>query len=130
APSFRVQAYGMTGYTDLFTNRQLTALTTFSDLVGEARELVLRDALAAGMPEGDRLEASGGDAAAYADAVATYLGFSVSKATNVGSSLTSWMSDRGALRETFARQAIPMVWDFAESNPLAEGGGTFAAALE
>jgi len=130
APSFRVQAYGMNDYTDLFTNRQLTALTTFSDLVGEARERVLHDALAAGMPEGDRLEAGGTGAAAYADAVATYLGLGVSKTTNVGSSLTSWMSDRGAFRETFARQAIPMVWDFAEANPLGHGGATFAAAIE
>jgi putative DNA methylase len=127
---FSPPAYGLTEFSDLFTNRQLTALTTFSDLVAEARERVLADARAAGLPEGTRLEQGGTDAAAYADAVATYLGFSVSKATNVGSSLTSWMSDRGAFRETFARQAIPMVWDFAESNPLWNGGGTFSSAIE
>src|SRR5690606_35178674 len=100
------------------------------DLVTEAREQVLQDALASGMPAGDRLEAGGTGAAAYADAVATYLAFAVSKSTNVGSSLTSWMSDRGAFRETFARQAIPMVWDFAEANPLIESGGTFWSAIE
>src|SRR5690606_2859164 len=64
ALGFRVQGYGMTRHADLFTPRQLTALTTFSDLVKEAREKVLADALAAGMPEGDRLEAGGKDAAA------------------------------------------------------------------
>jgi len=122
--------YGLDTFASLFTNRQLTALTTFSDLVAEARERVLADARAAGLPEGDRLQVGGTGAAAYADAVATYLGFSVSKATNVGSALTSWMSDRGAFRETFARQAIPMVWDFAESNPLWDGGGTFSSAIE
>ena len=79
APSFRVQAYGMNRWSDLFTPRQLTALTTFSDLVMEARERVLADALAAGLPEGDRLEAGGTGAAAYADAVATYLGLGVSR---------------------------------------------------
>ena len=71
-----VQHYGLTRWADLFTNRQLLALTTFSDLVMEARERVLRDALAAGAPAGDRLEAGGTDAEAYADAVATYLGIS------------------------------------------------------
>lgn len=116
-------AYGLTKFSDLFTNRQLTALTTLSDLVMEVRSKVLADALAQGLPEGDRLEAGGSGAAAYADAVAIYLGLAVSKSTNVNSALTSWMSDRGAFREVFARQAIPMVWDFAEANPLGTAGG-------
>ena len=71
---FRVQNYGLTQFSDLFTDRQLLALTTFSDLVMEARERVLRDALAGGAPAGDRLESGGTDGEAYADAVATYLG--------------------------------------------------------
>jgi putative DNA methylase len=115
ALGFRVQAYGMTRHRDLFTDRQLVALTTFSDLVGEAREKVLADAIAAG------LDAS--RATAYADAIATYLAFVVDKGANLWSSITSWMNDRGALRETFARQAIPMVWDFAEANPFSGSGG-------
>ena len=130
APSFRVQAYGMNKWVDLFTNRQLVALTTFSDLVLEARERVLADALAAGQPEGDRLEAGGADASAYADAVATYLGFIQSKMTNLSSSITTWMSDRGAFRETFARQALPMAWDFAEANCLQDGGGGWLTFLD
>ena len=130
ALSFRVQAYGMTEWVDLFTNRQLNALTSFSDLIAEARELVIRDALAAGMEMGLPLEQGGIYAAAYADTVATYLAMAVSKSTNVGSTLTSWMSDRGAFRETFARQAIPMVWDFAEANPLGIQGGTFFSAVD
>src|SRR5699024_9072583 len=79
APSFRVQAYGFRDYTDLFTPRQLTALTTFSDLVGEARDRILADALAAGFAKGVRLGDGGTDAAAYADAVATYLGLAQSR---------------------------------------------------
>ena len=75
--------YGLTRVADLFTNRQLLALTTFSDLVMEARERVLRDALAAGVPPGDRLESGGTDAEAYADAVATYLGLGVSRMTDL-----------------------------------------------
>lgn len=125
-----VVRYGLTTFASLFTDRQLTALTVFSDLVGEARELVFQDAMAAGVPLGERLEPGGTGAAAYADAVATYLGLVVSKLTNLQSSLTSWMSDRGAFRETFARQAIPMIWDYAESNPLGDVGGGFLTTLE
>ncbi|MGY1994689.1 DUF1156 domain-containing protein [Mycolicibacterium fortuitum] len=122
--------YGLVTFADLFTPRQLTALTTFSDLVTEARERVLEDALSAGMPEGERLEAGGTGAAAYADAVATYLGFVQSKMTNLSSSITTWMSDRGAFRETFARQALPMAWDFAESNVLSDAGGGWPTFLD
>src|SRR5690606_14839394 len=87
ALGFRVQGYGMTRHADLFTPRQLTALTTCSDLVKEARDKVLADALAAGMPEGDRLEAGGKDAAAYADAISIYLGLAVSRGADIGNSL-------------------------------------------
>ncbi len=126
ALGFRVQQYGMTTYADLFTPRQLVALTTFSDLVGEACEKVRADAICAGLPNNDEgIEAGGTDSRAYAEAVATYLAFGVDKAANLWSSITSWMSDRGALRETFARQAIPMVWDFAEANPFSSSGGSF-----
>lgn len=118
APSFRVQAYGFETYADLFTNRQLVALTTFSDLVMEARERVLADALAAGLPQGDRLEAGGTGAAAYADAVATYLGCAVSRYADMSNSLCSWNQTNQNLRALFARQAIPMTWDFAEANPF------------
>ena len=127
---FSPPAYGMREFSDLFTNRQLVALTTLSDLVSEARNKVLEDALAAGIPAGERLEDGGAGAEAYADAVATYLGLAVSKAANVGSSLAGWMSDRGAFRETFARQAIPMTWDYVEINPLGKFGGTFSAGLD
>ncbi|MEN4464813.1 DUF1156 domain-containing protein [Mycolicibacterium conceptionense] len=131
APSFRVQAYGFKEYADLFTARQLTALTTFSDLVTEAREQVLVDALDAGMPEGDRLEAGGTGAAAYGDAVATYLGFAISRMTNKASSICSWDSSTKmeAVRSVFARQALPMSWDYAESNPWGGSGGDFEEDL-
>lgn len=127
--NFNTPAYGLTEFSDLFTNRQLTALTTFSDLVAEAREKAHADALAAGLPDGDRLEQGGTGAAAYADAVATYLGLVQSKQLNLMSSLTTWMSDRGAFRETFARQAIPMTWDAAELNPFCESGGSWNTML-
>jgi putative DNA methylase len=123
--------YGLTTYGDLFTPRQLVALTTFSDLVGEVRSQIAADALTCGLsadPVG--LDSGGSGALAYAEAVSVYLAFAVSKVANVGSSITSWMNDRGAFRETFARQAIPMAWDFAECNTFADAGGSFSAAID
>ena len=123
--------YGMNTFADLFTPRQLVALTTFSDLVAEAMERVERDAANAGLPNDDRpLRDGGAGATAYAEAVGMYLAFALSKVSNVGSSLASWMNDRGAFRETFARQALPMVWDFAEANPFTDAGGSLEAALD
>src|SRR5699024_10742766 len=123
---FKTPNYGMNQWADLFTNRQLAALTTFSDLVGEARAQVLRDALEAGLPLGDRLADGGNGAEAYADAVATYLGIVVSRLTDYQSSITTWASNpqMEILRNVFARQAIPMAWDFAEGNPFADSSGT------
>ncbi|EYR63018.1 hypothetical protein N866_03680 [Actinotalea ferrariae CF5-4] len=130
APSFRVQAYGMTHHADLFTNRQLAALTTFSDLVGDAREQVLADALAIGMDEGSRLTDGGTDASAYADAVATYLGLAVSRTADLGNALVTWSNSRDQARNLFARQAIPMVWDFVEVSPFARAAGDVSIATE
>lgn len=129
APSFRVQAYGMRHWADLFTNRQLVALTTFSDLVGEARERVLADALAAGLPLGGRLDDGGTDAAAYADAVAVYLGLGVSRITDLQNALSTWSSSRDQARNLFARQAIPMAWDFVENSPFGGAAGDLGVAL-
>lgn len=126
---FKTPNYGMTQWADLFTNRQLTALTTFSDLVAEARERALGDALAAGLQEGARLEAGGTGAAAYADAVATYLGLATSRCTDYSSSICSWHSTRETMRNVYARQAIPMVWDYAEANLLSSSTGNFGGQV-
>ncbi len=120
----------MTKFTDLFTNRQLVALTTLGDLVAEARELVLADALAAGLAEGDRLEDGGVGARAYADAIATYLALSVSRTTDYCNSLCSWNSGRDTIRNIFSRQAIPMMWDYAEVNPFSGSSGNFLGQVE
>ena len=126
----RLPMYGMPTWADAFTNRQLVALTTFSDLVGQARQRVLEDALAAGMEEGESLEAGGSGARAYADAIATYLALSVSRCADYWSSICSWHSGRETLRNVFARQAIPMVWDYAEANPFSHSSGNFLGQLE
>ncbi|MCK9487881.1 MAG: DUF1156 domain-containing protein [Xanthomonadales bacterium] len=126
-----VKPYGFTSFDQIFTSRQLVALTTFSDLVAETIAKVKVDAKAAGFPDDGRgLDVGGTLVTAYAEAVGVYLTFAISKVANIGSSIASWMNDRGAFRETFARQAIPMVWDFAESNPFANAGGSFETAID
>jgi putative DNA methylase len=116
--------YGFRTFGDYFTPRQLVALTTFSDLVGEARERIRSDTLAAGLPDDDKpLRGGGIGATAYAEAVAVYLAFAVSKAADRNSSLCFWESPMDRLRGTFGRQALPMIWDYAETNPFAGAGG-------
>lgn len=119
----RLPMYGMPRWCDAFTNRQLVALTTFTDLVAEAREQVLKDALTTGLPMGDHLESGGMHAQAYADAISTYLGLSVSRATSTNSSLCRWRPDasKESVNDAFARQALGMVWDFAEGNIFVAG---------
>ena len=103
---------------DLFTARQLVALTTLSDLVGEAQKRIWRDAVAVGLPDDDRgLEAGGTGAKAYAEAVSVYLGIGVARYTNASSTICSWNPGerKEDIRFTFSRQALPMTWDFAEA---------------
>lgn len=127
---FKTPNYGMTTWADLFTNRQLTALVSLSDLVGEAREQVLRDALGGGMLAGDRLQGGGTDAEAYADAIATYLALATSRTADLGNSLVTWSNGRDQARNLFARQAIPMAWDFVEVNPFARAAGDVGISVE
>jgi putative DNA methylase len=126
---FSPPAYGLTAFSDLFTGRQLTALTTFSNLVIEARELVLRDALGAGLPEGERLESGGLGAKAYADAVATYLGLAVSKLSDIGNALVNWSPPMDQATHLFTRHAIPMNWHFAETQPFGEAAGSYLTSV-
>ena len=126
ALGFRVQEYGMTKWGDLFTPRQLVALTTFSDLVAEAMERVKRDAAAADLPNDERpLRDRGTGTTAYAEAVGVYLGFALSKQADLGNSLCRWEPVAQCPRQLFGRQAIPMVWDYAEGNPLGNSSGAW-----
>jgi putative DNA methylase len=109
---FSPPAYGLTQFSDLFTNRQLIALTTLSDLVAEARNRVVDD----------------GGSVDYADAVATYLGLAVSRTTDLSNSIVTWSSSRDQARNLFSRQAIPMAWDFVETSPFADAAGDVSVA--
>ena len=117
---FKTPNYGMTTYGDIFTPRQLVALTTFSDLVGEVRTKISKDAIAAGIADDGRGIDEGGDGAlAYAEAVSMYLAFAASKCADYWNTIATWMP-RGTVGHLFSKQAIPMTWDYPEANPLAD----------
>lgn len=118
--------YGLDTYDKLFTNRQLTALTTFSDLVAEAQKKAEADAVAAGMANDHLPLAEGGQGAmAYGQAVGVYLAFAVDRQADIGSAIATWINTIGAIRNTFGRQAIPMAWDYAEANVFSHSSGCF-----
>jgi putative DNA methylase len=114
ALGFRVQGYGMRTWADLFTSRQLTTLITFSDLVRQTRERLLAD----------------GAEEAYANGVATYLGFGVDRVAMTANSLVRWNPVGEKAQHMFGRQTISMLWDFAETNPFSDATGSWSAAVE
>ena len=122
------RGYGFKYWNELFTPRQLVALTTFSDMVKEARDRIKIDSATADIPDdGKTLEDGGKGATAYADAVAVYLGLAVSRTTNTINALAVWSQSREQSVNLFSRQAIPMAWDFPEVNPFAGAAGDFGA---
>ena len=124
---FSPPAFGMTDYSDLFTNRQLTALTTFSSLVSEAQTKAEADAVAAGVVNDHiALSAGGSGARAYGEAVGVYLAFLIDKMADYHSTICVWHTTRELVANSMRRQAIQMTWDYAEGNPLSEKSGSFS----
>ena len=131
ALGFRVGNYGMTKWSDLFTPRQLVALTTLSDLVQEARQRVLRDTLAVGMVDDGKLLNDGGTGvAAYADAVGMYLAFAIDRCADFSNTCTRWVPGNQKVMNLFGKQAIAMTWDFPEAAILHNTVGGYAPAAE
>jgi putative DNA methylase len=126
-----VSNYGLDVYGDLFTSRQLVALTALSDLVQEARLKVIADARATLHSKDKRgLAENGQGATAYGDAVATYLALAVSRSANTLNAHSLWSVSREQTVNMFSRQAIPMNWDFPEVNPFAGAAGDFALTVQ
>ena len=108
------RGYGITHWHQLFTERQLTALTTFSDMLAKVKQMAIND----------------GATEEYVNAVVTYLALAVSKMADSNSSFSTYLLPRENVRNVFARQAIPMIWDFAEGNPFADAAGTWNLVLD
>ena len=113
--------YGFDTFADYFTNRQLTALNTYAQLVTKARDRAVEDAERSGMPRDGSQE--------YGNAIALYLGLAVSRLSDIQNSLCRWENTKTQVRNLFARQAIPMVWDFAEAGLFSGAAGDFAVSL-
>lgn len=110
---FSPPAFGMKEFYQLFTNRQLTALCTFCDLVQEAKEQIISD----------------GGSSDYADAIVTYLACGISQLSRYSCTICGWNKTNENVAQAFGRQAIPMVWDFAESNTL-DGSLNITSTIE
>jgi putative DNA methylase len=134
--NFWTVSYGLDTFAKLFTPRQLVALMTFSDLMMGTREKVFTDAKAhwygAHVADTRRLADGGLGPAAYADAVATYLGFAISRCADFWSSIATWSSQpkNELVVHTFGRQSIPMTWDYGEICPFSSSNGNFESNVE
>ena len=115
ALGFRVQAYGFTRWHQLFTQRQLTVLTTLSDLFGEARKRLLRD----------------GADDEYTNSVITYISFALGKISDGGCSFVRWQNNQGgSVAGLYSRQAISMIWDFAETNAFSSSAKNWLSQVD
>lgn len=128
ALGFRVQNYGMTLWRDLYSPRQLLALSTISEILGEVRKRIEGNAILL-IDDKKPLSEGGNGRTAYADAIITYLAFAIDRMTDRNSTICSWTTSREHARNVFARQAIPMTWDFAENNPIGNSSGSFNNCL-
>jgi putative DNA methylase len=128
---FSPPIYGMTTYANLFTARQCVLLSTLTGLIGEVRERVRKDAIAAGYSdEKEGLRSEGRGAVAYADAITVYLGLGIGRLADNNSTLVTWSNSRDQIVHTFGRQALPMTWDYAEVNPFAGFAGDLSVSLD
>lgn len=121
--------YGLMNYSDLFSNRQLNTMVEFSQMIKKAKMQIIKDAEAAGIKNDHiPLKDGGTGATAYAEAVCVYLGFAVDREANYCSSQNSWSGD--FIIQVFGRQAIPMIWDYAETNPFSNSTGNWSGAVK
>jgi putative DNA methylase len=128
--AFTPPDYGMQTFGDLFTDRQLVGLNTYIELLQVVREQVASDTTAANLSsDATRLSNGGNGAIAYADAVTVYLGFGVSRLSDIQNAFCRWESSKTQVRNLFGRQAIPMLWDFGENNLFADAAGDFRTSL-
>ncbi|MFD2855723.1 DUF1156 domain-containing protein [Seohaeicola zhoushanensis] len=125
--------YGLTTFGDLFTDRQLTALGGLVECLQEVRDRIVSDLSTHKLSQDKMpLQEGGAGALSYAEAVSVYLAFAINRSVDRGSSICTWDSSpkMEALRNTFARQSLPMTWDFAEGNPFSDASGNFSGNVD
>lgn len=115
---FSPPLYGLPQFSDIFSPRQLTAMVTLSDLVKSVREDIEKDSLEVGLSQNESEE--------YAMAIVTFLALAVDRCSDFNNSLCRWTSGNQKVMNLFGKQAIPMVWDFAEANILGNSVGAWS----
>lgn len=124
------RGYGFFTWADLFTTRQLVAITTFCDLVLEVNSIIKQDALKKGLKDDNSGLVDGGlGAKAYADAISIYLALAIDRMTNTICKFARWTPERQQTVTVFARQAIPMTWDYPDVNPFANAAGDYSISV-
>jgi len=127
--NFNTPIYGMSNFEDVFTNRQMLALTTLVKLLDVIKSEVEVQAIKCGMKNDHiPIEEGGCGARAYAEAIVSYLAFAIDKAADAWSSLVGWRTTVESTRNTFSLQALPMVWSYAEVNPFSSSCGNWSDA--
>lgn len=134
ALGFRVQQYGIHNFLGLFTKRQAFSLAVFADEVEKIREEILQIAREGLFPRDQRRLFEGGcGSEAYADAITTMLGLCVGKMAQSNNILVRWFVDprngSGKATPSFDRHAVPMVWDFVETNPFGGSVGDWTGPV-
>ena len=122
--------YGLDSFEKLFSPRQSLALVSFSAICREVISLIRRDAVIAGYADDQvGIDSGGSGATAYGQSVAIYLSFAIDKLADLGNSLCRWENIAQCPRQLFGKQAIPMIWDYAESNPLSNSSGSWSVFI-
>lgn len=122
--------FGLNKPRDLFTDRQLLGLNTYTNLIDKVRTQIEEDAIASGFEDDDLSLRDGGlGAKAYAEAVSVYLTFGITRLADISNSLCVWSSSANQAVHLFGRQAIPMVWSYAETALFSDMAGDFRTSL-
>jgi putative DNA methylase len=123
ALGFRIGNYGMTKWSDLYTQRQLCFLSEVSSLVRDSAYLIEADLASRRATLSPWQGVSESACKDYISAVSTYLGLTASKAARFSTTLSTWRADEAKLSRAIPRADLPMTWDFAETNPFSGSGG-------
>jgi putative DNA methylase len=113
ALGFRVQPYGFRSWKQFYTERQLGLLSGLTEAIPSMRTEMVAD----------------GASPAYADAIATYLAFFITRVANRNSSFSFWNPTGEKVEAATATNYMPMRWAFAEANPFADGSGGMPGQL-
>lgn len=134
--NLKTPLYGLERFRDLFSDRQLVALATFSSIISgnepwSLSNQIKQDAIKSGLPDDDIPLSSGGKGVrGYAEAIELYLSFAIDKCADYWSSTCTWSNSRDTIRNTFGRQAISMTWDYCEANPFSNATGSWLSMVE